>query len=101
MKNTSLKFLLPILITSFIGLITFIYLSGQTQSKESVSNVKDIATQANMKADTALNKVTELKGDLNTLDEKLSGKVENMGTNIEWIREAMTDNGIKPRIKTR
>lgn len=101
MKNTSLKFLLPILITSFIGLITFIYLSGQAQSKESVSNVKDIATQANMKADTALNKVTELKGDLNTLDEKLSGKVENMGTNIEWIREAMTDNGIKPRIKTR
>ena len=101
MKNNSLKFLLPILITSFLGLVTFTYLSGQAQSKESVNDAKDIATQANTKADTALNKVTELKGDLNTLDEKLSGKVENMGTNIEWIREAMTDNGIKPRIKPR
>ena len=97
MKNNSLKFLLPLLITSFIGLITFIYLSGRAESKESVSDAKETAVLANEKADESLKRVAEIEGDLRVLDEKVTGQVNNINTNIDWIKRAMIDNGIKPR----
>jgi uncharacterized membrane protein len=97
MKNNSLKFLIPILITSFMGLITFIYLSGRAESKESITEVKEDAIMANKKADDAMNKITQLDGKVDTLDAKVGGKIDNINTNIEWIKDAMVDNGIKPR----
>lgn len=96
MKGT-LKITIPILVSVFIGLIVFIYTGDRAQSKDDVNDVKAIASIATTKADESLKRVAEIEGDLRVLDEKVTGQVNNINTNIDWIKRAMIDNGIKPR----
>lgn len=96
MKGT-LKITIPILVSIFIGLIVFIYTGDRAQSKDDIDDVKDIANTAITKADDSLEKVSKVEGDLRVLDEKVTGQVNNINTNIDWIKRAMIDNGIKPR----